>query len=77
MNVTTTTKRPAKMIGAFPRDRELLRAVIAAGREVNPEVNGLTHVTARQAVLQAPGDPMYYLVDLTPAQALALGWVEA
>lgn len=76
MNVTTTEKKPRKMIGAFPRDLALLKAVIAAGREVNPAVNGLTHVTATQAVLQADGDATYYLVDLTPAQATNLGWVQ-
>lgn len=76
MNVTTTTKRPAKMIGAFPRDRQLLRDVIAAGRTLNPEVNGLTHVTPTHAVLQAPGNPTYYLVEVTPAQAAALGYLE-
>jgi hypothetical protein len=76
MNAYTATKKPRKMIGAFPRDRQLLRDVIAAGRTINPAVNGLTHVTATQAVLQAPGDPVYYLVDLDPAQARALGWME-
>lgn len=76
MNATKTTSKPRKMIGAFPRDRELLRAVIAAGRTVNPAVNGLTHVTPTHAVLQAPGDPVYYLVEVTPAQATALGYLE-
>lgn len=50
MKAYTATKKPRKMIGAFPRDRQLLRDVIAAGRTLNPAVNGLTHVTATQAV---------------------------
>lgn len=76
MIATTTTKRPRKMIGAFPRDRQLLRDVIAAGRTLNPAVNGLTHITPTHAVLQAPGDPVYYLVEVTPLQAALLGYLE-
>lgn len=76
MIATTSTKKPRKMIGAFPRDRQLLRDVIAAGRTINPAVNGLTHVTPTHAVLQAPGNPTYYLVEVTPAQAASLGYLE-
>lgn len=76
MIATTSTKKPRKMIGAFPRDRQLLRDVIAAGRTINPAVSGLTHITPTHAVLQADRDPTYYLVTVTPEQAQMLGYIE-
>lgn len=75
MKASATTTRPRGMIGAFPRDLQLLRDVIAAGQTVNPKVSGLTCITATHAVLQAPGDPVYYLVEVTPEQARALGHI--
>jgi hypothetical protein len=76
MNVTTQTKKPRGMIAAFPRDKALLAQVFAAARNHNPRINGLTHATATHAVMQASGDPVFYMVEVTPAQARALGFVE-
>lgn len=75
MKAFASATRPRKMYGAFPRDYQLLRDVIAAAQTVNPKVNGLTCITKTHAVLQAPGDPVYYLVEVTPEQAELLGWI--
>jgi hypothetical protein len=76
VNAYATTHKPAKMVPAFPRGAApLLRAVIEAGQTVNPRVSGLTHVTPTHAVLQAKGDPTYYMVEVSPEQAAALGYV--
>ena len=74
--VIATHRKPRKMIGAFPHDMELLKRVIGTGRNYNPRINGLTHVTPTHAVLQADGDPTYYLVAITAEQSKALGYVE-
>lgn len=76
MKTTAQTQRPRKMIAAFPTDQALLAQVFAAARGLNPRINGLTHVTATHAVMQASGDPKYYMVEVTPAQAVALGYTE-
>lgn len=75
MKASASDTRPRKVFGAFPRDHQLLQDVIRAARAVNPKVQGLTHISATHAVLQAPGDPVYYLVEVTPAQAELLGWI--
>lgn len=75
MKAIKVTKKPLGLVPAFPQDRTLVASVIAAARKVNPRVGGLTHVTATHAVMQALGDPTYYLVEVTPAQAKALGYV--
>lgn len=62
-------------VPAFPRNRELLRRVIEQGRKQNPAVTGLTRVGATFAVLQAPSDPRQYIVPVTAAEAVELGWV--
>lgn len=74
MIASKTNQKPRGMVAAFPQDRDLLRSVITKARELNPRVSGLTHVTATHAITQALGDSTYYLVEVTPAQAKALGY---
>lgn len=77
MHAKVVTARPRKMVPAFPQDAtELLAKLFTAARALNPRVNGLTHVTPTHAVMQASGDPKYYLVSITPEQAKALGYLE-
>lgn len=76
-NVATATRKPAHMVPASRPTRELITDLLANGREkLNPAISGLTSVTPTHAVLQALGDPTYYLVEITAAEALALGWCE-
>jgi hypothetical protein len=79
MNVIKTTRKPRNMIPAFPMGeggRESLLYVLSVGRQCNPLIQGLTHVTPSHAVLQASGDPVRYLVPITAKQAESLGWME-
>lgn len=74
----TIAKRPRwALVPLFAGHNAALRAeLFAAARLLNPNITGMTHVTADRVIFQALGDKTVYTVRVSRAEAAALGYMD-
>ncbi len=74
----STEINPTKPQGILPPigvRKDAFRAVMAAGREAFPTMEGLTCIDAGRAYFQIAGDRAFYSVAISSDEAKTLGYV--